>query len=110
MSAVGLAGSISSEILVEATSWRQHLHRHPELAYQERQTSNFIAAGDGAGAQVRGKRRDHLQLERSIRGGMEVSQLRRLKDLESENALLKRMFADLSLTHQGLQDAVEKEL
>jgi amidohydrolase len=34
----------SSEIIVEAVSWRQHLHRHPELAYQERQTSAFIAA------------------------------------------------------------------
>jgi len=43
-------------------------------------------------------------------GGMELSQLRRLKDLESENARLKRMYADLSLTHQALQDAVEKKL
>ena len=42
--------------------------------------------------------------------GMDVSQLRRLKDLEAENARLKRMFADLSLTHQALQDAAEKKL
>jgi putative transposase len=42
--------------------------------------------------------------------GMDVSQLRRLKDLESENVRLKRMYADLSLTHQALQDAVEKKL
>jgi putative transposase len=32
-------------------------------------------------------------------GGMDVSQLRRLKDLEGENARLKRMYAELSLTH-----------
>ena len=43
-------------------------------------------------------------------GGMEVSQLRRLKELETENARLKRMYADLSLAHQALQDAVEKKL
>jgi putative transposase len=43
-------------------------------------------------------------------GGMEVSQLRRLKELESENARLKRMYADLSLTHHALQDAVQKKL
>ena len=43
-------------------------------------------------------------------GGMEVSQLRRLKELQGENARLKRMYADLSLTHQALQDAVEKKL
>jgi putative transposase len=43
-------------------------------------------------------------------GGLEVSQLRRLKELESENSRLKRMYAELSLTHQALQDAVEKKL
>jgi len=43
-------------------------------------------------------------------GGMDVSQLRRLKELELENARLKRMYADLSLTHHALQDAVQKKL
>ena len=43
-------------------------------------------------------------------GGMDVNQLSRLKELEAENARLKRMFADLSLTHEALKDAVEKKL
>lgn len=43
-------------------------------------------------------------------GGMDVSQLRRLKELEAENGRLKRMYADLSLTHHALQDAVQKKL
>jgi putative transposase len=43
-------------------------------------------------------------------GGMDVSQLRRLKELEAENARLKRMYAELSLTHHALQDAVERKL
>jgi putative transposase len=43
-------------------------------------------------------------------GGMDASQLRRLKELETENLRLKRMYADLSLTHHALQDAVEKKL
>jgi putative transposase len=43
-------------------------------------------------------------------GGMDASQLRRLKELEAENLRLKRMYADLSLTHHALQDAVEKKL
>ena len=43
-------------------------------------------------------------------GGMEVSQLRRLKELGAENGRLKRMYADLSLTHHALQDAVQKKL
>lgn len=36
--------AISSQIVDDAVSWRRHLHRHPELAYNERQTSDFIAA------------------------------------------------------------------
>jgi putative transposase len=43
-------------------------------------------------------------------GGLDVSQLRRLKELEHENAQLKKMYADLSLAHHALQDAVEKKL
>ena len=43
-------------------------------------------------------------------GGLDVSQLRKLKELESENAKLKKMYAELSLTHHALQDAVEKKL
>src|SRR5579862_6381687 len=41
---------------------------------------------------------------------MDVSQLRRLKELKAENAPLKRMHAELSLTHHALQDAVEKAI
>jgi putative transposase len=32
-------------------------------------------------------------------GGMEASDVRRLKDLEEENARLKKMYANLSLVH-----------
>ena len=43
-------------------------------------------------------------------GGMDASQLKRLKELEEENARLKRMYADLSLVHHAFRDAVEKKL
>jgi putative transposase len=43
-------------------------------------------------------------------GGLDASQLRRLKELESENAKPKKTYAELSLTHHALQDAVEKKL
>ena len=43
-------------------------------------------------------------------GGMDSSQLKRVKELEDENARLKRMFADLSLVHHAFKDAVEKKL
>lgn len=42
--------------------------------------------------------------------GMDAKQLKRLKELEEENARLKRMYADLSLIHHAFKDAVEKKL
>jgi amidohydrolase len=36
-------GGIPACIIAEAIQWRHHLHRHPELAYNERQTADFIA-------------------------------------------------------------------
>ena len=42
-------------------------------------------------------------------GGLEVSELRRLKQLEEENRKLKRMFADLSLEHHALKDVMSKK-
>lgn len=42
-------------------------------------------------------------------GGMEVSQLRRLKELEAENAKLKRMYADVSLDLQMAKDVLSKK-
>jgi putative transposase len=43
-------------------------------------------------------------------GGLEVQDLRRLKELEEENSRLKKMYANLSLVHEALKDAVEKKL
>ena len=43
-------------------------------------------------------------------GGMDLSQLRRLKELEGENAKLKKMYAELALVHHALQDVVAKKL
>lgn len=41
-------------------------------------------------------------------GGMEASDVRRLKLLEDENQQLKQMYADLSLDHKILKDVIEK--
>ena len=43
-------------------------------------------------------------------GGMELSDVKKLKELEDENRRLKSMFADLSLEHRILKDIVEKKL
>jgi len=41
-------------------------------------------------------------------GGMEVSEARRLKDLEDENRRLKHMVADLSLDIEALKAVIRK--
>jgi len=43
-------------------------------------------------------------------GGLGVSELRRLKQLEEENRKLKQLVADLSLDKQMLQDVLSKKL
>ena len=43
-------------------------------------------------------------------GGMEASDLRRVKELEAENAKLKRMFADLALENVAMKDLIAKKL
>jgi len=43
-------------------------------------------------------------------GGLGVSEIKRLKELESENAKLKRMYADMALENTALKDLIEKKL
>lgn len=42
-------------------------------------------------------------------GGMEASDIKRMKDLKDENRRLKQMFADLSLENRTLKDVIEKK-
>ena len=42
-------------------------------------------------------------------GGMDVSEARRLKTLEEENARLKRLLADAMLDHVALKDLLGKK-
>jgi putative transposase len=43
-------------------------------------------------------------------GGMSVSDIKRLKELEAENAKLKKMFAEMALENHALKDLIEKKL
>ena len=43
-------------------------------------------------------------------GGMEASDVKRLKEVEEENRRLKQMYAELSLDHKLLKDVIEKKL
>lgn len=43
-------------------------------------------------------------------GGRSASELKRTKELEAENAKLKRMYADLALENRAMKDLIEKKL
>ncbi len=43
-------------------------------------------------------------------GGLEVKEVKRLKDLEAENAKLKKMFAEVSMENYALKDLITKKL
>ena len=47
---------------------------------------------------------------RKVYGGLQIDQARRMKDLERENARLRRLVADLSLEKQVLADVASGNL
>jgi putative transposase len=42
-------------------------------------------------------------------GGMEVNELKRLRELEEENSRLKKLYADVSMDHQILKEVLSKK-
>jgi putative transposase len=43
-------------------------------------------------------------------GGMTMSEIKRVKELEEENARLKKMYANLSLEHEAVKEMIAKKL
>ena len=68
-----------------------------------------------AGAKVPDLCREHGMSDASFYkwrakyGGMDVSLMSRMKDLESENARLKRMYADVQLQNDVIKEAMAKK-
>ena len=43
-------------------------------------------------------------------GGMDINELKRIKELKQENSKLKKMFVDMALENHALKDVIEKKL
>jgi putative transposase len=43
-------------------------------------------------------------------GGMDASDLKRMRNMEQEMSQLKRMYADMALENRALKDLIEKKL
>lgn len=83
--------------------------------YSENQIIAILKAVE-AGRAVRDVCREHEVSEatyykwKSKYGGMQASDIRRLRELEEENRRLKQMYADLSLENHALKDVIAKKL
>jgi putative transposase len=82
--------------------------------YTEEQIIKFLKEADG-GVAVKDLCRRHgfseasYYLWRSKFGGMEVSDAKRLKALESENARLKKLLAESMLENEVTREALRKK-
>jgi putative transposase len=47
---------------------------------------------------------------RSKYGGLEASDLKKMRELEQQHSQLKRMYADLAMENNALKDLIEKKL
>lgn len=43
-------------------------------------------------------------------GGMDAQELKRIKELEAENAKLKKMYAELAIINEAMRDVIAKKL
>jgi putative transposase len=82
--------------------------------YSEEQFIGILRERE-AGASVAGLSRRHGVTDQTIyrwkqkHGGMETSDLRRLKQLDAENARLKKLVADQALDNQILKELLGKK-
>lgn len=60
-------------------------------------------------ARKHGVAKSSLQRWKSKYGGMEVSEARRLRDLENENARLKKLLADTLLEKTAIEEALRRK-
>jgi putative transposase len=83
--------------------------------FSEEQIIGILREGEADGVVIRDVCRRHNITEqtffrwRSKFGGMTVSDARRLKDLESENARLKKIVAEQMLAIEGLKEIAAKK-
>ena len=83
--------------------------------YSESQIVGILKEAD-AGTSVKDICRKHGIADgtfynwKSKYGGMSASELKRMREVEEENAKLKKMYAELALENTALKDLIDKKL
>lgn len=87
---------------------RKSIHSESEMVKAVKELESGVSAEEVA--REYGISKATLYQWKSKYSGMDVSQVRRLKELEEENRKLKQMYADLALDNRILRDVIEKKL
>lgn len=84
-------------------------HTAEQIIGKLREADAMLAAGQSVGQVVQrlGVSEQTFNRWRNQYGGMKAGEARRLKDLEQENARLKRAVADLTLDNQMLKEVAQ---
>jgi len=84
-------------------------HTPEQIVAKLREAEAMLGAGQSVGQVVQhlGVSEQTFNRWRSQYGGMKSGEARRLKDLEQENARLKRAVADLTLDNQMLKEVAQ---
>ena len=90
------------------TKW----HKPEDVVAKLRQVDVLVSQGQSVGDAIRtiGVTEVTYYRWRKEYGGLQVDQARKMKDLERENARLRRLVADLSLEKQVLADVASGNL
>lgn len=86
---------------------KKKIHSESEMVKAVQQLESGVDAETIA--REHGISRATLYNWKSKYSGMEVSQVKRLKELEGENRKLKQMYADLALDNRILKEVIEKK-
>lgn len=86
---------------------KKSVHSESEMVKAVKELESEISAE--VVARGHGVTRATLYNWKSKYSGMDVSQVRRLKELEEENRKLKQIYADLALDNRILRDVIEKK-
>ena len=87
---------------------KKRIHSESEMVKAVKELESGISADTVA--REYGISRATLYNWKSKYSGMDVSQIKRLKELEEKNRELKQMYADLALENRILKDVIEKKL
>ena len=85
---------------------KKKIHSESEMVKAVKELESGVDAETVA--REHGVSRATLYNWKSKYSGMDVSQVKRLKELEEENRKLKQMYADLALDNRILKEVIEK--